>query len=149
MPQSYPETEGYAFSFGRSEITLGTRVFTAISNISIDQPTESEAVKGTSPIPLSETEGTMGLGEGTVTFSDERERLEFIDELGDGFRQRKWPLSYVMRNTTTGTEKQIKCIGCRVKSNPIDHSEGAEALGGDIIFSFIEHTVNGKRPHLV
>ena len=147
MGQTYPETEGFAFDFARAELKLDTRVFTAISNVSIDQPTESEAVKGMSPTPLSETEGTMGLGEGTITFSDDRERLDFIDSLGDGYRMKKWPLSYILRNNEAGTEKQIKCAGCRVKGNPFDHGEGAAALGGDISFSFISHTIDGKSPH--
>lgn len=147
MAQNYPETEGFAYVFARAELTLNGNIYTAISSVSIDQPTEEEAVKGMSPTPLSRTEGTMGLGEGTITFSDDRERMDFIDDLGDAFRTKLWGLSYVLRNTTTGSEKQVKCVGCRVLSNPIDHSEGAEALGGDITFSFIEHTINGKRPH--
>ena len=147
MAQTYPDIEGFAFSFGRSELSVNDRVFTAISNVSIDQPTESEAVKGTSPTPLAETEGTMDLGEGTLTFSDDRERMDFIDSLGDAYRTKKWTLSWVLRNTTAGTEKQIKCYGCRVVGNPIDHGEGAAALGGDISFKFIEHTIDGKKPH--
>lgn len=146
MP-SYPETESFGFVFARAELTLNGRIFTAISSVSIDQPTEEGVIKGTSPTPLGRTEGTMGLGEGTITFSDDRERFDFIDELGDGYRNKLWGLSYVLRNTTTGSEKQIACSGCRVLSAPIDHSEGADALGGDIGFSFVEHTINGKKPH--
>ena len=147
MPQTYPETEGFAFAFGRSELSVNDRIFTAISNVSIDQPTESEAVKGMSPTPISQTEGTMDLGEGTLTFSDDRERMDFLGTLEDAYRTKFFTVSYVLRNTTAGTEKQIKCIGCRVTSNPFDHSEGAAALGGDIGFKFIKHTINGKEPH--
>lgn len=147
MAQTYPETEGFALSFARGEITLNAKVYTAISNISIDQPTESEAVKGMSPTPLSETEGTMDLGDGTITFSDERERMDFLDDLGDAYRTKKWACSYVLRNTTTNSEKKIEAFGCRVVGNPIDHGEGATALGGDIAFKFIEHAINGKKPH--
>ena len=147
MPQNYPETEGFAYTFARGELTLDGTIYTAISSVEIDQPTESAAVKGTSPVPLAETEGTMDKGEGTITFSDERERMDFIAALGDGFRTRKWVLSWVLRNAD-GNESKIACQGCRVLSNPISHEEGADALGGDITFSFLTHTVNGNRPHL-
>ena len=142
----YPETEGFAYGFQRGELTLNGNVYTAISNIEIDQPTESEAVMGTSPTPLSETEGQMDMGEGTVTFSDDRERFRFIDDLGEAYRNKRWGASWVIRNAQ-GNEVQIKCIGCRVVSNPISHSSGTTALGGDIGFKFFEHTINGKRPH--
>lgn len=147
MGQTYPETEAFAYSFARAEITLNKKIYTAIVNVSFDQETESEAVKGTSPYPISQTEGTMGLGSGTITFSDERERLDFIDDLGEAYRNKIWGLSHVIRNTANGSEKQYKCVGCRVTSNPIDHSEGSEALGGDINFNFMYFTVNGKKPH--
>ena len=88
----------------------------------------------------------MDKGEGTITFSDERERLDFIDDLGDGYRKVKWELSWVLRGTD-GDEKKIACQGCRVLSNPFSHEEGADALGGDIGFSFLSHTVNGHKPH--
>lgn len=147
MSQTYPDTQGFAYSFARAEITMNGRVWTAISSISIDQPTEEGEVKGTKPYPLARTEGTMGLGEGSVTFSDERERMDFIDALGDAYRTKVWDVSYVLRGVSTGTEKKVECFGCRVLSNPIEHEEGADALGGDIGFSFLSHKINGKSPH--
>lgn len=147
MPgQSYPETEGHAYSFARAELTLRDKIYTAISAVNADQPTERAAVKGTSPVPLSDTEGTMDLGEGTVTFSDERERIDFITSLGDGFRTVKWGLIWVLRSPS-GNEVKYECSGCAVTGNPLAHEEGAEALGGDITFSFLDHKVNGLSPH--
>lgn len=148
MPgQNYPETEGFAFTFARAELSLNGRIYTAISGVEIDQPTESSAVKGTSPYPLSETEGTMDKGEGTITFSDERERIDFINDLGEAYRTKKWTLSWVLKGSGLATEKKFECLGCRVLSNPISHEEGADALGGDITFSFLVFTVDGKKPH--
>ena len=147
MPgQAYPETEGFAFGFARAELTLKDTIYTAISSVEFDQPTERSAVKGTSPVPLADTEGTMDLGEGTVTFSDERERIDFIDALGDGFRTVKWGLSWVVRSPS-GNEVKYECSGCAVTGNPVSHEEGADALGGDITFSFLDHKINGKSPH--
>jgi len=142
----YPEIEGFAFSFSRAELTLDGNIYTAITNVSIDQPTEEEAVKGTSPTPLSRTEGTMGLGEGTITFSDDRERFAFLSALGAAYRTKLFTVSWVVRNTD-GDEHQVICKGCRVLSNPVDHGEGAEALGGYVGFSFLEHTIDGNTPH--
>ena len=148
MPQNYPENEGFAYSFSRAELTVKGKIYTAISGVEIDQPTESSAIKGTSPFPLSETEGTMDKGEGTITFSDERERMDLINDLGDGFRTVKWTLSWILRNAD-GNESKVTCYGCRILSNPISHEEGPDALGGDITFSFLTHTVNGKSPHVI
>jgi hypothetical protein len=144
---TYPDTGALGYSLSRAEITLNGAIYTAITNVSIDQPTEEGAIEGTSPYPLGRSAGTMGIGEGTITFSDEESRLEFIDALGDGYRDVLWPLTYVLRKTD-GTTKKIECISCRVLSNPIDHAKGADALGGDIAFSFLNHKINGKSPHL-
>lgn len=145
MPK-YPDTEGYAYSFDRAELTLDGTIYTAISNVEIDQPTEEGSVKGTKSYPLARTIGSMDLGEGTITFSDDAERLDFIDKLGDAWREKTWPLSYVI-SAPGRTSKKIACKGCRVLSNPVSHESGPDALGGDIIFSFMEHTINGKSPH--
>lgn len=146
MGQNYPDTKGYAYSFARVELTLNKRIYTAITSVSFDQPTEEGTVKGTRPYPIARTVGTMGLGEGTITFSDERERMDFIDDLGDGYREVIWDLTYVLRSSK-GQQKKVSCESCRVTSNPVEHEEGADALGGDINFSFMDHTINGKRPH--
>ena len=147
MAQNYPDTEAFAYSFSRCEIALDGRIYTAITSISIDQPTEEGEVKGTRPAPIARTQGTMSLGEGSVTFSDDRERLDFIDALGDAYREKIWTASYVMRGSKAGSERKIECFGCRVLSNPFEHEEGADALGGDIGFSFMSHKINGKSPH--
>jgi hypothetical protein len=144
---TYPDTGALGYSISRAELTLNGKIYTAFTNISIDQPTEEGVIQGASPVPLGRSAGSMGLGEGTITFSDEENRLEFIDDLGDGWRDVIWGLSYIIRKTD-GTTKKIECIGCRVLGNPIDHAHGADALGGDISFSFMNHKINGKSPHL-
>lgn len=144
---TYPNLEGFAYSFSRAELSLAKRIFTAISNVEFDQPTSEGVVMGTRPWPLARTEGEMGIGEGTVTFSDESERLQFIDLLGNGWRTAVWDLSWMLTAQGAPVVK-LACKGCRVLSNPISHATGEEALGGDITFSFMYHTVNGKVPHL-
>lgn len=146
MPQNYPETEGFAYTFARAELSMNGKIYTAISSVEIDQPTETSAVMGTSPAPLSHTEGHMDLGEGTITFSDERERMDFIADLGEAYRTKLWSLSWVLKGND-GQETKIACQGCRVTGNPISHEQGSEALGGDVAFSFLSHTINGNKPH--
>ena len=142
----YPDLEGFAYSFSRGELSLGRRIFTAITSVQVDQPTTEAAVMGTRPFPLKRTEGNMELGEGTVTFSDEAERMAFIDALGNNYRNQIWTLSWIL--TARGAPPvKIACQGCRVLSNPVAHEQGENALGGDITFSFMYMSVNGKVPH--
>lgn len=143
----YPDLERMALNFNRGELTLDDTIYTAISNVSIDQPTTEGAVMGTKPFPLKRTEGNMGLGAGTATFSDEDERMAFLEKLGDSYRQKIFTTTWVMSDPDGDTNHKIACFGCRVLSNPIAHGQGDDALGGDVGFSFMYYTVNGKVPH--
>ena len=146
MSTSYPDHEGFAYSFQRAELSCGVSIYVAISNVSFDQPTTEGVVHGTRPYPLMSTEGEMGIGEGSITFSGVGEWARFLEDLGDGWRSKRWSLKWVL--TSPGkTAIRKACQGCRVLSNPVDHSGGEEALGGEINFSALSHTVNGKSPH--
>jgi|GEM_PF-3344585 len=147
MGQNYPDQQGFASNFVGAELDMNGRIWTAITSVQINQPTEEDEVRGTKVGPLKRTVGTMGLGEGTVTFSDEDERMDFLESLGDAYREKIWGLIWTIRNKVTGTVRKIECISCRVLDNPIEHEEGAAPLGGDIAFSFMEHKINGKTPH--
>lgn len=149
MSQNYPDTEGFAYSFSRGEITFKGKIYTAIINVEIGQPTEEDFVPGMKGYPLKRSAGKMGMGEGTVTFKDEEERDAFIDDLGDEYREKTWSLSYVRTNKKNGKKSKIACQGCRVLDDPISDSEGEDAIGGDIAFSFMSYTRNGKRQHPV
>lgn len=147
----YPDYEGAAYSFHRGELTVAGRIFTAFTKIEADQPTENAAVKGTRPFPIADTEGTMDLGEGTITWSDEAERTAYIEHLnkqagGKGYRTVKWSLMWIL--TARGRPNIKKeCFGCRQLSEPVSDEEGAEALGGDTTFSFMAMSTNGVFPH--
>jgi|SRR6185295_11283449 len=143
----YPDVEGLGYSFSRAELSLRRRIYTAITNVEIGQPTTEAAIMGTRPWPLKRTEGNMELGEGTITFSDEGERLAFLTDLGNGWRSVIWGLSWILVARGQPSVK-IAGHGCRVLDNPIAHEQGEAALGGDVTFSFMYHTINGKVPHL-
>lgn len=142
----YPDLEGFGYSFSRGELSLARRIFTAVTNVEFDQPTTESAIMGTRPWPLKRTEGNMELGEGTVTFSDEAERMAFMAELGNGFRSKVWQLTWILTAPGSPAVKLV-CYGCRLLSNPVAHEQGEAALGGDITFSFMYHSINGMVPH--
>lgn len=142
----YPDIDRKAYGFGRAELDMGAKIKTAITNVSFDQPTTEAGVMGTRPYPILRTEGNMGMGEGTVTFSDELERVEFITDLGNGYRNKVWTLNWTLVSKGAPTI-QMACHGCRVLGNPIAHAQGDEGLGGDITFSFMYYTINGLVPH--
>jgi hypothetical protein len=146
MGTGYPDLEGFAYSFARAELSLGRRIYTAITNVEFDQPTTEAAIMGTRPWPISRTEGNMELGEGTVTFSDDGERLIFLNDLGNGWRSVIWELTWIL--TAQGKPNvRLGAHSCRILSNPIAHEQGEAALGGDITFSFLYHSINGIVPH--
>lgn len=142
----YPDFENFAYMFGRAELKLGPDIFTAVTNVSFDQPTTEGEVRGTKPWPLARTEGTMAMGAGTVTFSDEAERAKFLKKLGPGYRSKIWKLNWTLVSPGRDPVK-MTCIGCRVLANPVAHGEGTDALGGDVAFSFGSHLINGMPPH--
>lgn len=143
MTEKYPDTEGFAYSFERAELKAGTKIITAISNVSLDQPTEESAVHGTKPYPIRRTLGRKDLGEGTVTFTDEGERQAFIDSLGDAYEEKTWTLTWILTSPGRPNIKRV-AYGCRVLSLPVEDEGGADALGGDMTFSFMYMTHNGK-----
>src|SRR5688572_6772860 len=92
----YPDYEGFGYSFSRAELSLGTSIYVAISNVSFDQPTVESFIKGTRPMPLGRTIGEMDGGEGSVTFSDAGEWARFLSDLGNAYREKIWGLSWVL-----------------------------------------------------
>lgn len=147
----YPDYEGAAYSFHRGELTIAGKIFIAFTKIEADQPTENAAVKGTRAFPIADTEGTMDLGEGTISWSDAAEITRLIETLdkqakGKGYRTVKWSLMWIL--TAKGRPNIKKeCFGCRLLSEPTSDEEGSEALGGDTTFSFMAMSINGKFPH--
>ncbi len=145
MP-NYPDMDRKGYSFGRAELELNRKIYTAVINVSVDQPTTEAAIMGTRPFPIGRTEGNMGLGEGTITFSDEEERVAFIDDLGDAYREVVWDMSWTL--VSKGKPPiNYAAFGCRILGNPVSHAQGDEALAGDVSFSCMYYTINGKVPH--
>ena len=143
---TYPNSTGFAYSFERGELTLNARIWRGIKGVDIDQPTEEGTVEGTSSTTLGRTTGAMKLGEGTIEFSTEGERIDFLTALGAAYREKLWGLTWVLRGAGVPYIR-IECTGCRVLGNPFSHKSGTDALAGEVKFSFISHKVNGLSPH--
>jgi hypothetical protein len=151
MEIKVPDYEGAAHAFHRGELTVGNKIFTAFSKIEADQPTENEGVPGTRPFPIADTEGTMDLGAGTITWTLESERVRFIKTLHElsgnkGYRSVKWSLMWILRAKGADDIKK-ECFGCRQLSEPMSDEYGAGAVGGDSTFSFMAMSINGMFPH--
>jgi len=142
----YPDTENFAYNFNRAELNLDGTIYVAISNVTFDQATTSAGVYGTRPFPLYVTEGNVAVGAGTITFSEEEDRIRFIESLGNNFRQKRWTLTWIL-SSPNRPNITLTCKGCRVLSTPFAHAQGDDALGGDITFDALTHTVNGLAPH--
>jgi len=138
--------ENWAYGFNRGELRAADRVFNRIKSVKLDQPTEEGTVQGTSSEPYARTEGSMDYGEGTIEFSDEGERMAFLEALGEGYRVVPWTAKWTLKAKSRKTLSYV-AYECRVLGNPIDHSQGKDALAGEIKFSFKRHTINGLNPH--
>lgn len=145
MP-NYPDLEGYAYSWQRTELTIDRNIYTGISGIEIEQATEEGVVMGTQSMPLARTVGQTEAGQLTVTFSDEVERVRLLKNFGNAYREKLFNATVVL--SAPGRENvRIACTSCRILNNPVSYESGTDALGGDVVISFLRHTINGLSPH--
>ncbi len=142
----YPQTEGFAHGWARTEFNINGQVVVAVTKVSADQPTEEGEVRGACVEPIGRTEGEMKMGTLTVTFSTEKARQKVLSKLGNAWREKTFTVKYTAK---AKGEADIKWAyyGVRVLSEPVDHGAGTDALGGDITCSFMSHTRNGLSPH--
>jgi hypothetical protein len=141
----FSATQDFATGFPRSELQINGKIYTSVTACNWSQPTERAAVKGTQSEPIDQTVGTMDLGELTVTFSDEKERTRMFTDLGNAYREKKVPILWMPGGPKSGTKYEFD--ECVCTDDPGDHGEGAEALGGDVAFSFRKYRRNGLSAH--
>jgi len=138
-----PDVENFAYNFSRAEITLNGRIFSAISNISHNQALEEGEIRGTKAYVIKRTRGAVGLGEGTIEFSDFEEAIQFIEELGDGWAEKVFT-STIVYSAPNKQPLKYELTGCRLLDHEVDHEEGAEGLPASFPFSFMRRKINGK-----
>lgn len=142
----YPQTEGFAPGWARTELNFNGQRVVAVTKINADQPTEEGAVRGACVEPIDSTEGEMGLGSMTITFSTEEARQKVIAKAGNAWREKKFTVKYTLK-AKGRSDIKFAYYGVRILAEPVDHGQGTDALGGDLVCSFMSHTRNGLSPH--
>lgn len=137
------DLQGFAFSFSHAIIKLNNNQYTAIESISYDQSLDRSAVYGTDVSPLKRTKGQLGLGEGTITFSDLEEAFRFMESLGDDPMGKTFEVSITLANEA-GDTRSIELLSCALTGFGGDYSQGADALQQEIPFDYMRTKVNGK-----
>src|SRR5690606_16249335 len=134
--------ENYAFSFSHAIIKLNERQFTAISNVSFNQDVERSAVYGTDRKPLKRSAGQLSLGEGSVTFSDLEEGMEFYSSLGSDPSAARFSVD-VPFSRQNGDPRRFELLSAALSRIAGDLEQGADAMGFEFTFSFMAIRVDG------
>ncbi|HEV8246078.1 MAG TPA: hypothetical protein VGP93_09935 [Polyangiaceae bacterium] len=145
MAEKYPNTEGTGYTLDKCELELNGKLFTAIENISHSQPVEESSKNGATGQPILRSRGALGLGSGSVEWSDIGSAQEFIDSLGDGWQEKTWKATLTYSALGRPTIKRT-LISCRCLDAEEDHASGPELLGTVMPFSFMKREMNGKKP---
>lgn len=140
---AYPNIQAHALDFGRAEIDLAGKIYTAIKNIKQNQDVEEGEVRGSAAEPLARTRGKLNMGKGNIDWSDVSEAVQFIMDLGDGWQETPFTITYTLTAPNIDPIK-IVLYGCRVLDTELDHGEGADSLPATMPFSFLNRTINGK-----
>jgi hypothetical protein len=141
---TFPDHTGFSFSFSHGRIVLGDQQFLAIGSIQASQEIEEGIVRGASVDVLARTLGQLTMGEGTVTFSDLGQAMEFFSARGKRPLAQIWNADYSLVNERNEVQS-IEMISCRLLKFGFDHGEGAEALKMEFPFSFMTMKINGEK----
>lgn len=135
------DLEHYAYSFSHAIIKVADRQFTAISNVTFLQNIERSAVMGTLRKPLKRSAGQAQLGEGSLTFSDLKEAMGFYEALGDDPSSASFAVDFTLTNGPDTDSFEL--LGCNVSSFSANFEAGADALGLEQAFTFLDLKING------
>jgi hypothetical protein len=145
MSESYPNTEGTGFTLDKCEIDLNGKLYVAIENISHSQPVEEGSKNGAHGAPILRSRGSLGMGSGSIEWSDIGAAQEFINDLGDGWQEKtfKITLTYSAKGRIV---RKVTLISCRCLDAEEDHASGPEILGTTMPISFMRRLFNDKKP---
>lgn len=133
----------YAFSFSHAIIKLAEVQFSSISAIQFSQDIDRSAVYGTSRKPLKRSAGQLQMGEGTLTFSDVEEAMQFFAALGDEPSLAIFSIDATLNNEA-GQVRSFECLSCALAGFTANFEQGADALSLDIPFTFMLLKIDGK-----
>lgn len=137
------DLEKYAFSFSHAIIKLQEVQFTGIKHVGFKQDIHREATYGTSRKPQKRSAGQLGLGEGTLTFSDLEEAMQFYTALGADPSLALFSVDCTLTNEA-GQTRSFECLSCALTAFEADFEAGAEALHLDLPFDFMNLKIDGK-----
>jgi hypothetical protein len=132
----------YAIGFSDIQIDLGNEIFQAVAKLKHDQPLEEGVIHGTSVMPLKRTVGQVGLGQGEIQFADIEDAQRLVEGIGDNYYLKVWPATFFYHRPGRRSITH-KLFECRILNVQDDHSQGTDALGETIPFSFMRHSRNG------
>lgn len=135
------DLESFAYSFQHAIIKVAETQFTAISNVTFSQAIERSAVMGTLRKPLKRSAGQGQLGEGSLTFSDLKEALNFFAALGADPSSTSFVIDVTLANSNGDTDS-FELLGCNVSSFSANFEAGADALGLEQAFTFMSLKIN-------
>lgn len=137
------DLENYAYSFSHAIIELADKQYTAISNVSFSQGVERGVVYGTSAKPMKRARGQVQMGEGTITFSDLREAMAFLTDLGDEPSAKSFTVNVTLANPNGDTDS-FELQGASISQISANFEQGADALGLEIPFEYMHTKINGR-----
>lgn len=135
-----PDLTGFKTSYSHGTLKLNDVVYGGVSNVSFSQGIERSAVYGTSKSPLGKSQGQVGLGEGTITFSDAEEASIFFDALeasADDLTNAVFSVDWTTDRGNGTTVRSYEFLGCSVTSISGDFEQGADALSVEMPFDFL------------
>jgi hypothetical protein len=139
MPLDY---QNYSFSFAHALIKVNERQFVGVRSVSVSQDLTEGVVYGTDVRPLKRSVGQLGIGRGSLTFSDYQEGTDFFKSLGSEPFKAIWTLDYTLARED-GTTRSIECQACRLVTFGIEHESGPDGLEVQYGFSFMAMKVDG------
>lgn len=137
------DLENYAYSFQHAIVKLEDTQFTGISNVAFSQNIERGVVYGTLAKPLKRARGQVQLGEGTITFSDLKEAMQFYASLGDEPSAALFTVDVTLANSNGDTDS-FELQSCTLSGFSANFESGSDALGLELPFNFMHMKINGK-----
>lgn len=137
------EPEKYAFSFSHAIIKANDQQFIGIRGIQFNQDIDRAVIYGTSRKPLKRSAGLLQQGEGTITFSDVEQAMQFIASLGDDPSLATFSIDCTLSNEA-GQVRSFECVSCSLAGFTANFESGADALSLEVPFDFMILKIDGK-----
>jgi hypothetical protein len=144
MPAPNPLINGNRHDYSSIEFRLGggPRTF-GVVEISYSHTLEPTAVRGTSAKKIGRTRGQYDAEGSFTVFKTEAD--EIIAELGDGYLERSFNILVSYAEPGLPVVSDV-LVGCRIKRDEDQHSEGGEPLRVKFDLDVMEIRRSGRRP---